>query len=188
MSAYAGERRGTLSAEEFARLPEEGGYRIELVRGMMVREPQPGGRHGRLVMRLVRALDAHARATGVGEVLIEIGFMLSVEPATVRGPDVAFISAGRVPAEMPVGFWDGAPDLAVEVLSPGNRWSDIQAKVLEYLGAGAHAVWLVDPALSRVHVYESMNAARVLSGGDVLDAPELLPGFRLPLAELFSPA
>lgn len=187
MATYGeGRRQPTLSVEEFAKLPEEDGYRIELVRGMMVREPQPGGRHGRLVTRILRSLDAHTRQTGAGEVLTHMGFRLPTTPPSVRGPDVAFLRAERVPDEMPVGFWEGAPDLAVEVLSPSNRWSQIEEKVADYLDSGAAAVWVVDGAKQRVHAYHSADSALVLSGDDVLEDTELLPGFRLAMGELFA--
>ncbi|MGH7481528.1 MAG: Uma2 family endonuclease [Longimicrobiales bacterium] len=183
--AYGHDRQGPLTVEEFARLPEEDAYRIELVRGWLVREPQPGARHGRLSARLFQALNDYARATGAGEVLIELGFRLSADPATVRGPDVAFLAAARVPREMPVGFWEGAPDLAVEVVSPSNRRPDIDAKVRDYLDSGAHAVWVVDPATRTVEIHQPGEAARILSAADTLKQPRLLPGFRLPLSDLF---
>ena len=178
----------TYSLEEYERLPDEDGWRDELVRGRIAREPQPGAEHGWLSARLFRAIDRWAEDSGVGIALMETGFLLSVEPPTVRGPDVAFLAIDRVPEEgIPKGFWPLAPDLAVEVVSPSNTASGIQEKVLEYLAAGSRAVWVVDPKTRTVTVCRSPDDLRILSRDDALETPDLLPGFRLPLAELFAP-
>ncbi|MGH7476567.1 MAG: Uma2 family endonuclease [Longimicrobiales bacterium] len=174
-----------LTVEQFEALPQEDAYRIELVRGRMVREPRPGGVHGEVVMRLVSALNEHVRSNGLGRVLVETGFRLPGEQATVRGPDSAFIAAERLPPRPPVGFWTLAPDLAVEVVSPSDRWTAVEDKVEQYLTAGTRQVWVIDPFAGRAHIYGPGAHAQVLGAGDTIQGGDLLPGFRLALAELF---
>ena len=179
----------SLTIEEFARLPEEGEYRSELVRGRIVRDQRPGARHGWLAGRLYVALDAWARESANGIAAIETGFVLGDDPhPTVRGPDVAFIAAGRLgPEGIPTGFWRFAPDLAIEVVSPTDRASEVHAKVLDYLDAGTRSVWVVDPDSESVTMYRSRRDVRVLAAGDRLEDAEVLPGFGLAIAELFGP-
>lgn len=175
-----------LTVEEFERLPEVNEYRVELVRGRLVREPRPGAEHGCLTAELVARLHTHVRERGLGRVATETGFLLADDPPTVRGPDVAFIAAERIRAEgVPTGFWRFAPDIAVEVVSPANSASEIQQKVLEYLAAGSRLVWVVDARSRSVTVYRHRNEIRVLMEGDALDGADVLPDFRLEIADLF---
>ena len=177
-----------LTLEQFERLPEEDEYRVELVRGRPVREPRPGAEHGWITGELTGRLHAHVKDDRHGLVVTETGFLLSAEPPTVRGPDVAYIAARNLPAGgIPVGFWPIAPDLAVEVVSPSNTATEIQEKVLEYLVAGTRLVWVVDPRTRSVTIYRSRDQIRVLTVGDELDGADVLPGFRLAVADLFAP-
>ena len=175
----------SMSLEEFQRLPEEED-RIELVRGRLVREPRPGARHGWLTGRLVGELDRYIRERDLGLVVTETGFLLSDDPPTVRGPDVAFIPSEDLPSAGPTdGFWTVAPRLAIEVVSPSNAASEIRQKVLEYLAAGTLAVWVVDPATRTVAAYRSRENIRLLTETDEIEGGDVLPGFRLALSELF---
>jgi len=175
-----------LTVEEFQRLPEEDAYRVELVRGRAVREPRPGARHGWLAGKIFHALHAHAREHALGLAVIETGFLLSVDPPTIRGPDVAFIAAASMPPEgIPVGFWTLSPDLAVEVLSPSNSAIEIQAKILDYLAAGTRLVWVVDPHNETVSVHGARNESNLLTRKDDLTGGEVLPDFRMGIADLF---
>lgn len=177
-----------LTLEQFERLPEEDEYRIELVRGRPVREPRPGAEHGWITGELIGRLHTHVRDDRRGLVVTETGFLLTAEPPTVRGPDIAYIAARNLPAGgIPIGFWRVAPDLAVEVVSPSNAATEIQEKVLEYLVAGTRLVWVVDPRTRSVTVYRSRDQVRVLTGGDELDGADVLPGFRLVIGDLFAP-
>ena len=98
---------------------------------------------------------------------------------------MAFIRADRVGGELPQGFFPGAPDLAVEVLSPGDRASEVIAKVEDWLGAGCHAVWVIDPKTRTVTAYHGSRNAVILTATDTLDGRDLLPGFHGPVAEIF---
>ena len=179
--------RSDLTWKQFQRLPAEPGSRLELVRGRLVREPRPAPLHGRVVSTLTWLLEGFARENGSGVVLVEAGFLLAREPDTVRGPDLCFVSAWRVPVDGygQGGFWELAPDLAIEVLSPGNRASEMQEKVLDYLAAGSRQVWVVDPRLKSVTVHTPGGEARLLIGGAVLEGGDVLPGFRVELESLF---
>ncbi len=176
-----------ISLEEFERMPEEDEYRIELVRGRVVRDQLPGARHGQLTIKLGAWIDAYASERGLGITFAHLGCVLSVDPPTVRGPDVAFVVEERLPpGGLPAGFWRSAPDLAVEIVSPSNRAVEIREKVLEYLAAGSRLVWVVDPVTRSVAAYRSREDIRLLTEGDVLEGGDVLPGFRLALTDLFA--
>lgn len=175
-----------LTIEEFARLPEDDRYTFELVRGRVVREPRPAPRHGRMAIKLGRRVDEFAERHGLGLTFTETGFALYRDPDTLRGPDISFVSSGRVPASGYTGtFWPIAPDLAVEILSPLDRPKAIHEKVTEYLDVGSRLVWVVDPDREIVTVYRHGVEAERLGSGDVLGGADVLPGFALPLAKLF---
>lgn len=159
----------------------------ELVEGRIVREPRPGAPHARVQFELARRLGNWMRERGSGEVLGESGFILSEDPPTVRGPDVAVLLERRTSDDEPGGWIRGAPDVAVEVLSPSDTSTNVHRKTLEYLSAGAVRVWIVDPEAHAVTVYRADGAATLLQEGDTLEDPEVLPGFSLPLEDLFGP-
>lgn len=175
------------TAETLLHLPDDG-YRYELVGGQLVRDSPAGGEHGLIAFRLGRLLGnwAHERQAGV-VLAAETGFKLRTDPDTVRAPDVSFVSHERVPGEgVPRGFWEGAPDLAVEVLSPEDRMVDVLAKVRDYLEAGVRQVWIVAPQSHTVAIYRSLRDVRVLAEDDVLAGEDPVDGFRCSLQELFS--
>jgi len=187
MTAETQLRDRVLTAGDFAALPEEDGYRLELSRGRLVREPAPGLRHAEVAGRVYRLLWRAGEEEGVGRVLFDAGFILAEDPPTVRVPDVSFVASGRIlDVDAGDGFGRGPPDLAVEVVSPSNRVSDMQRKALEYLDAGARLVWVVDPAERTVTVYRSRQDIRILQGSDALGAPDLIPTIRVPVEELFA--
>ena len=166
---------------------EDDGLKHELQAGILVSEPLPGFRHGRVALKTGALLLAHASRRDLGVVLSnDSGFVLARRPDTVRGPDVAFISHERLAAvDDPVGAFPGAPDLAVEILSPSNTPALLHAKVADYLAAGTRLVWLVDPERETVTVHRSLLSPRVLSLDEELDGEDVVPGFRVRVAELF---
>lgn len=175
-----------LTLDEFLQLPEEDAYKLELVRGLVVREPRPGSRHGQVCMILGAALYEYAKAHGLGAVMVDTGFVLSREEHTLRGPDLSFVSARRIGyGVLQESMFEGAPDLAVEVLSPSNRAGEVRQKVADYLGAGCRLVWVVDPRRRRVTMHEPGKATSSLKASDTLDGAPVLPGFRLALIDLF---
>jgi Uma2 family endonuclease len=170
-----------LTAEEFYHLDCDN---CELVRGEVVQLMRPGFQHGRLAVRASRAIDAYAEEHDLGATVVESGFVLHRGPDTVRGPDVAFVCKARVVNTKK--FFDGAPDLAVEVLSPDARVGDLKARLRDFFAAGVRIVWVIDPEDETVTVH-TKDSVRVLHAPDVLDGGDVLPGFTLPLAKLFAP-
>lgn len=178
-------RDALLTAEALYCLPDDG-RRYELVEGRLVSEPLPSFGHGRVAVRIASLLDAHVRANGLGAVVAgDAGFVLSRSPDTVRGPDVAFVSAERSRAADPGRAFEGAPDLAVEVVSSSNRPGEIHAKIADYLAAGGQLVWVVDPKTRTVTTYRTLLAPRRLAADDLLEGEEVLPGFRIHVSDLF---
>jgi Uma2 family endonuclease len=177
-----------VTADELFRMPDDSYHRYELVRGRLLTMSPPGSLHGLLVARLTVALAVYVEEQRLGVVLSgEPGFHLERDPDTVRAPDVAFICRARIPGGgVPRGFWSGAPDLAVEVMSPNDRRFEVKEKVADYLSLGVREVWLVEPALRRVTVHRISEEPQVLRESDTLDGGPLLPGFRYSLTRLFS--
>jgi Uma2 family endonuclease len=183
MSSYHA-RQPVVTAAEFALLPDEDG-RQELVRGRVVREPPAGGYHSWFGVNLAAALRDFAGARQLGYVFgADCGFRLAFDPDTVRSPDLAFVRAARLPEGPPAGFVPFAPDLAVEIVSPTDARGALARKAAEYLRAGTLLVWIIDPAARTVTVPRAAESPGVLRTGDTLTAEELLPGFRLPVADL----
>jgi Uma2 family endonuclease len=175
-----------LTIEEFERLPEEDGYRVELDGGRLVREPVPAPLHGRLGLKLGVRIDAFVERHDLGVTFDTAGFVLRRDPDTVRGPDVSFVSKSRLPATgYAGGFWRMAPDLAVEIMSPSNRLADMLHKAAEYIDAGSRLVWLIDARRRRATVVRPGMDPVTLGAEGVLDGADVLPGFRLALTDLF---
>jgi Uma2 family endonuclease len=133
-------------------------------------------------------LARHVEANDLGVVFAaETGFRLASDPDTVRAPDVAFVIKTRVEEVGEFeGFWPGAPDLAVEVISPGDSYTEVEEKVEEYLQAGARAVWVVDPRRRTITVYRSLTDITILTENDTLEGGDLIPGFSCRVAEVFA--
>lgn len=173
-----------VTADELLRanLPDK---RVELVRGVLVVHEPPGYRHGEVTARLAKLLIDHADAHDLGRVLAgDSGFRLATNPDTVRGPDVAFIRRDRMPSPSPTGYADFAPDLVVEVLSPGDRPGEVLAKVADWLSAGTSHVWVIDPERRQARVYRDDGGENLLTAEDDLDGEEVVPGFSCPLGAL----
>jgi Uma2 family endonuclease len=175
-----------ITAEEFFRMPAPpDGSQQELIRGVIVTMPPPGGRHSACCSRVDRRLGVFVVDRGLGTVCAnDTGFVTERDPDTVRGPDVSFWKKERLP-EVPHGYIDIAPDLAVEVVSPNDHYSRVQNKVRQYLGRGVPMVWVVDPEDRSVTVYRSLQQATILGEKDVLSGEEVVPGFSIVVADLF---
>jgi len=171
------------TAEELLKAGDIG--RCELVRGKLVMMNPTGYDHGRIAGKLAVAIGHHVQANGLGTFCAaETGFLLSRKPDTVRAPDAAVVRTGREP-QTSRGFFPGPPDLAVEVLSPGDRPGYVRKKVAEWLQAGTKAVWIVDPRARTVAVHEPACEPRLLQEAHSLQGGDVLPGFELPVREIF---
>jgi Uma2 family endonuclease len=173
-------------ADELLRMPNDG-FRYELVRGELRQKPPTGNVHGRLAARFTAYLGTFVYANQLGEVYAaETGFKLAANPDTVRAPDVAFVARERLEAVGEVeGFWPGAPDLVVEVISPSESYTEVEEKVVEWLEASARMVVTINPRGRLVAVYRSLDDIRILTESDTLDASDVVPGWLLPVRELF---
>jgi Uma2 family endonuclease len=174
------------TAEELLRLPEDG-FRYELVNGELRRMTPSGYGHGVLVGNLTGPLEQYVRAHHLGQICgAETGFRLARAPDTVRAPDIAFIRRARQgPEPLPEGFYEGPPDLAVEVLSPSDTVFEVEEKIAEWLRAGCSVVWVINAKRRSVSLHRSGGRVQVLTEADTLDGGELLPGFTLPVAQVF---
>ncbi|MFP4440531.1 MAG: Uma2 family endonuclease [Chloroflexaceae bacterium] len=175
------------TADELLQMPDDG-FRYELVRGELRRMSPSGFQHGRLTMNIATPLDQYVRTQGLGVVCAaETGFLLATDPDTVRAADVAFIQQARIdPQAEPEGYWHGAPDLAVEVVSPHDLYTEVDAKVTDWLDAGTRMVIVINPRKHTVTVYRSLTHIMVLREPDILDGDDVVPGWSLPIAALFS--
>jgi Uma2 family endonuclease len=180
-----------VTAEQFLLLPEpvEGG-KTELIDGRVVTMAPVGGEHGKRASRIDRALGTFVDEHGLGEVLVETGFILARRPDSVRGPEVSFTAGERLPAGLPEeGFLTGPPTLAVEVVSPNDSEREIERKVEAYLAAGSDRVWVVRPRARTVTVHRPGGESRTLGIEATLsseDAGFAVEGFALKLADLFA--
>jgi Uma2 family endonuclease len=173
------------TAEQLLHRPDLG--RCELVRGEVLKMSSAGFEHGRIVVRITGAIFGFLKENPIGVLTgAETGFQIGHNPDTVRAPDVAFVRADRVPASVVPGFFRGAPDLAVEVLSPDDRAGEVLAKAQEWLEAGCRNVWVIDPRTRTVSLHRSRREITVLSDSESITAGDLLPGFSVPVAEIFA--
>ncbi|PYO91935.1 MAG: Uma2 family endonuclease [Gemmatimonadetes bacterium] len=158
---------------------------VELVRGVLIVREPPGFLHGDVAFQLALRLAKHVEQHGLGRILgAEIGFKLQSNPDTVRAPDVAFLTKERVPDPRPLGYPAMAPDLVVEVLSPGDRAGEVLAKVGDWLEAGARLVWVIDPRRRLARVYRQDGTESAISESESLDGEAVVPGFSCPLAAI----
>lgn len=175
-----------MTAEELFDLPDDD-YKYELVQGELIRMAPTGGKHGVLTIRIGRILDEYVEAHDLGACSgAETGFILQRAPDIVRAPDAAFIAKARIPETgIPTTYWPFAPDLAVEVLSPSDRFSAVQTKIAEYFSAGTRLAWVIEPATRTVYVYRSAHDVQALGEDDELSGADVLPGFRYAVGRLF---
>lgn len=173
------------TAEELLKLPND--KRRELVRGELREMTPAGARHGGVAARLTSRLDRHVEANRLGIVLAaETGFRTSRDPDTVRAPDVSFVARERIPPEgPPEGYWDLAPDLAAEVVTPNDTAAEVQSKVQMWLEAGVRLVWVVYPDTRSIVVHKSPKEAVTLTPPDTLTGGDVAPGFECLVAEVF---
>jgi Uma2 family endonuclease len=173
-----------ITAEEFAELPHDSMRPLELVRGVVCEMSPTNADHGLVQAQLVYLLRRWDAIRHAGLVRSETGHVLGRRPDTVRGPDVSFTRRERDGER--VGPWmQGGPDLAVEVRSPSQRRGEIDEKVADYLAAGTSLVWVVEVSTRSVVIHQPGVAPRTLTRDDTLDGGDVLPGFSVPVREVF---
>ncbi len=182
MSAVANK---LLTAEEFWLLPEGEGKR-ELVRGEVVEWMPVGGVHSDVAMEIGMRLRQWAKADRRGFVGGEAGYVLGRNPDVLRAADMGFVARERIPETgIPEKFWELAPDLAVEVVSPSETAEEVWEKVNDYLAAGTPAVWVIYPKTQQVAVFAPDGSSHTLNKNDNLEDSKVLPGFSCKVSDLF---
>jgi Uma2 family endonuclease len=161
----------------------DNGKRHELVKGELIEMSPPGGERGERASRIGRLLDEFVEEQELGRVGVESGFYLTRDPDTVRGPDVLFVSREKLDPDVEVfGYYEVIPDLVVELVSPGDTFSEVMDKVDKYLAAGVQTVWVVNMRRRSVIVYPG---GQTLIEDDTLTGGNVLPGFAVPVSRLF---
>ena len=168
--------------EDVERLPDDG-YRYELIRGELYRMPPPKVRHGLIANTIGRLIGNFVADRGLGAVSNQSGFILQREPDTLLVPDVAFIPRPDLPENLDADP-ESASALVVEVVSPSQTGPSGEERVALSLAVGVRLVWVVDPRRRTVHVYRDDETDVVLTERGEVDGEDVLPGFRLPVAQL----
>jgi Uma2 family endonuclease len=170
-----------MTADELLRMPQDG-WRYELVDGELQKMSPSGARHARIAARIIIRLGYFTEAHNLGAVYSsEAGFKIARTPDTVLAPDVAFVRRERVIDTS--AFFDGPPDVAFEVVSPSDTYTEVEEKTKRWLQAGTRVVVIVEPRSKTVRVHRSSGSVNVT---DVVTIDDLLPGWQLPLAEIFA--
>jgi Uma2 family endonuclease len=175
-----------MTAAEMWELPDDG-LRHELVYGELRTMAPSGWEHGRVTSNVHATLHGHVRAERLGQLLAaETGFLLARDPDLVRAPDVAFVRQERADAVGHVrGYWPGAPDLAVEVVSPNDRPAEVDEKVSTWLAHGTAMVLVVYPDERRVRVHRPDRSPQDLREADTIDGGEVVRGWAVPVRDFF---
>ncbi len=175
-----------ITAEDLFEMSSRVG-RSELIEGELIHMSPASFEHGSVTMRLSWRIAQFVDEHDLGEVLgAETGFVLRRNPDTVRAPDIAFVTKARVKKVGTVrAYWPGCPDLAVEVVSTSDSFSEVEAKALAWIDGGCQVVWVVDPKQKNVTEYRSSTEIRILKGNDRLKAPSLLNDWSVEVEKLF---
>ena len=174
-----------LTAEEFFDKYEDGGY--DLVDGVLVEMPMPGGIHGKVCVKVVRIVGNFVEDNNLGHTFCNDTFvLLRRRPDTMRGPDVCFVSFATLPAaDVPAGPLLVIPELVIEVRSPSDSWPDMERKAADYLRAGVTVVVVVDPPTASATAFRPNDRRGIFAADQTLTIPDVLPGFAVPVARLF---
>jgi len=161
--------------------------RYEVIDGVRVEQEPMGAFETMLASWLCYLINSFAVGKKLGRAVNEMLFILDAPRDLKRRPDVAFVSYARWPAAVIAreAAWNTRPDLAVEIVSPTNRAEEIDNKITDYFQAQVRQVWVVYPDSGRIYVYQSPTRVTVLERTDTLDGGEVLPGFQLPIAQLY---
>ena len=176
------------TAEELLKLPMGEGKRYELIEGELQVMTPAGAEHGRVIFTASVLLGVHVRTTSSGVAFgAETGFVLASDPDTVRAPDAAYVTRAHADA---VGrtkkFWPKAPDFAIEVISPGDSFNDVESKALSWIAAGTTALLVLDPDAHSATIYRAGGDIRSYADGDDIDLSDAVPGWKVAVADFFA--
>jgi Uma2 family endonuclease len=170
--------------EEVAQLPDDA-FRYALIRGVLYRYPPRMPRDGRIVAATGRHVSNYMVEHRLGFGFSGSGFILERNPDTLLCPDLSFVRVERMPVDVD-GYPELAPDLVVEIAPPSPSGPSIEEKTAIYLAAGVRLIWVVDPARRTVSVLRADGNERLLTEDEVIDGEDVLPGFHLPVSQLFA--
>ncbi len=175
-----------LTADELMDLPDDG-FRYELVRGELIRKMATGVEQALIVDNCYWSLSGYARRHNLGRALpSDLGYRLENAPDVVRIPDLAFVRRERIDAVGVIReYFPGAPDMAIEVISPNDRYAEVESKLQDYFRAGTLMVILLESRTRTAKVYRSLTDVTVLTEADTLDGGDVVPGWRMPIADIF---
>jgi Uma2 family endonuclease len=185
MSATVATKKRVWTEAELEALPEDG-YIHEVVDGELVMSPKNNWQHGEICARLLTALKTFADQQRLGAVWdSSTGFWMANR--NCRAPDVSFIARQRLRGlkRSEPAFFEGGPDLAVEIISPSNTRRDIDQRLKDFFSSGTKLAWVIDPEREMVEICRSPTQRRLVGSGANLDGEELLPGFQYAIADLF---
>lgn len=174
-----------MSAGEFAE--RHAGDHVELIDGVVVESPMPFSEHGVLCFQIAFALGNFVIPRDLGRILTNDSFVRTgTNPDRVRGADVAYYSYQRLPKGPIPSIPEVPPELVVEVRSPSDSWNEVHAKIGEYLRDGVLTALVIDSGTRTIMVCKSLSESQSLGQDDALILPDILPGFTMPVARLFS--
>ena len=176
-----------LTADDLAKQSDDGS-RYELVKGVLQKMPPAGFEHGICAAEIGSKLTVYVKRHKLGYVCgAETGFRIAQNPDTVRAPDAAFVCQASIERQGIIkGYWEGAPDLAVEIISPGDTYAEVAEKVEMWLAAGCKLVWVINPRRKTVEVYRPNADFTILRGTDTLEGDEVIEGFQCPVQDIFT--
>ena len=174
-----------ITLEEFAKLPPEGA-RHEVDAGVLITLLPAKSLHTLIALTVLEALQLYLRQFSVARALPETGYILAQDPLTIRQPDVSILRKDRIAATDADGYFQGAPDLAVEIVTPPDSARDLEIKAKQYLQAGAQQVWVLYPKARSIHVFSGASPVQILDDSQTLEGGELLPGFSVKVVDLFT--
>jgi len=171
-----------MTVEQFEQLPEDNAVRYELKDGELVEMANAKFGHERTKAKITRILVAYILQHPIGDIYSETAFSLS--ESRVCTPDVAFLTTESAAKGDPEHIYRGAPELAIEVVSESESAADLREKVQDYLDAGSRAVWAFYTKLRVIAVYDQ-SGVREYRGDQVLESPDILPGFQAKVTQFF---
>ncbi|NEQ38561.1 MAG: Uma2 family endonuclease [Okeania sp. SIO3I5] len=174
-----------LTDEEFRGLSKDGSH-YELINGELVDMGNSGMEHGNITAYLCGLIELYARPRKLG-VTCDSSTAFTLKSGNKRSPDISFVSKDRLLGlkRLPKGYFQGSPDLAVEVISPNNTFEELHQKIVEYFENGCRLIWVINPDEKSILVYHKPEPDKLLQITDNLDGEDILPGFKLAVSDLF---
>ena len=173
-----------ITLEEFSQLPGDGQIH-EIAAGELITMPFPKSLHTLIAHRVYKALQPSLNQYDHSEALFEAGYILSLAPLTVRQPDVSVLTKERIHSTALDSYFEGAPEIAIEIVSPSDSAEYLEAKVKDYLESGSTEVWILYPKTKHIHVFSRTDAPKLFTEKQTLESSDLLPGFSVKVADLF---